>query len=130
MLTIACHITSYALVRFLYLYLYINLTMNSPMTLEQATKTCEEYQFLIGQPYDASIGFTTPILAVIVAPYEEDDQQVFLDEYERKGHANLKRYNAQKGYAAIAVATYIPDVEIYLWKDVRVCVNEHQSSIC
>lgn len=93
--------------------------MNSPLTLEEANKICEDYQFLVGMPYDKIFERTTPVLAVLVAPFRECDQQDFVDDYDIFGKADMKSYNPARGFSVIVLARYVPDTEICLWMDIE-----------
>lgn len=99
--------------------------MNKPLTLEQAQNICLNYQFLEGTPFDREFGNTTPILAVLVAPYEEQAQQQFMDDYDLLGYTDLSAFSSAEGYDVIVVARYQPDEEICLWTDVRSFVKKH-----
>ncbi len=107
----------------------ISRRMNKPLTLEQAQKICNTYQFLEGKPYDKEFASTTPITAVLVAPFDEKSQQEFMDDYDMLGYTDLKPYDPQKGYDVIVVARYEPDQEICLWMDVRSFVKKNMKQV-
>lgn len=103
--------------------------MNKPLTLEQAEKICLSYQFLEGRPYDSEFSNTTPIQAVLVAPFEEKAQQEFMDDYDMLGYTDLRPFEGGKGYEVIVVARYQPDSEICLWMDVRTFVKKNMQKV-
>lgn len=93
--------------------------MNKPLTLEQAEAICKNYQFLEGKPYDKEFNNTTPIQAVLVAPFEEYAQQEFVDDFDLFGYANIAPYKPDEGYDVIVLARYKPDTELCIWMDIR-----------
>ena len=93
--------------------------MNKPLTLEQAEAICKNYQFLEGKPYDKEFFNTTPIQAVLVAPFEECAQQEFVDDFDLFGYANIAPYKPEDGYEVIVLARYKPDTELCIWMDIR-----------
>jgi len=103
--------------------------MNKPLTLEQAEKICCSYQFLEGMGYDKEFTNTTPILAVMVAPYKEQSQQEFIDDYDMLGYTDLNSFDATEGYDVIVVARYQPDEEICLWMDIRSFVKRNMMQV-
>jgi len=103
--------------------------MYKPLTLEQAEKICGSYQFLEGMPYDKEFTNTTPILSVMVAPYMEQAQQEFMDDYDMLGYTDLKPFNTNEGYDVIVVARYQPDEEICLWMDIRSFVKRNMMQV-
>jgi len=103
--------------------------MNKPLTIEQAEKICRNYQFLEGMSYDADFNNTTPILNVMVAPFSEDAQQEFMDDFDLLGYTDLKPFNGKEGYDVIVVARYHHDREICLWMDVRSFVKRNMMQV-
>ncbi|RYZ49154.1 MAG: hypothetical protein EOP49_17005 [Sphingobacteriales bacterium] len=103
--------------------------MNKPLTLEQANNICLTYQFLEGTPFDRDFGNTTPILSVVVAPYQEQAQQEFMDDYDLLGYTDLSAYNPADGYDVIVIARYQPDEEICLWTDLRSFVKKNINQV-
>ena len=111
-------------------YLYHNLpVMNKPLTLEQAENICLSYQFLEGGAYDAQVPGTTPILDVLVAPYKEQAQLAFMDDYGMLGYTDLSMFNAKDGYEVIVVARYQHDEEMCLWMDLRSFVKNNMMQV-
>ena len=110
----------------------ITCHMNKPLSLTQAQQICSTYQFLEGQQYDKAFGNTTPIIAVLVAPFDEKAQQEFMDDFDLLGYTDLRPYDPSQGYDVIVVSRYQPDEEICLWMDVRSFVkrNMHQVAAC
>ena len=104
-------------------------SMNKPLTLEQAEKICRSYQFLEGKPYDKEFTNTTCILSVMVAPYNEQAQMEFVDDYDLLGYTDLKPFDAKDGYDVIVVARYQPDEEICVWMDVRSFVKRNMMQV-
>lgn len=90
-----------------------------PYTYKQAAIIAESFQFLKGRPYDKAFTGTTPVLAVVVAPYGEVAQEQFMDRYERTGKIDLHRYDPENGFDVVVIARYQHDMEIYLWMDVE-----------
>ncbi|HRO41650.1 MAG TPA: hypothetical protein PL009_02365 [Flavipsychrobacter sp.] len=103
--------------------------MHKPLTLEQAQKICGSYQFLKGMPYDKDFHNATPILAVMIAPFQEQAQQEFMDDYDMLGYTDLKSFNEKDGYDVIVIARYQHDQEICLWMDVRSFVKRNMIQV-
>lgn len=103
--------------------------MNKPLTLEQAEKICRSYQFLEGKPYDKEFKNTTSVLSVMVAPYKEQAQMEFMDDYDLLGYTDLKPFETKEGYDVIVVARYQPDEEICLWMDIRSFVQRNMRQV-
>ncbi len=99
--------------------------MNKPLTFHQAQHICSTYHFLEGTPYDQEFPGTTPIQAVMVAPYGEQAQQEFVDDFDILGYTDIKPYNEKDGYDVIVLARYLHDREICLWMDVRTFVSKN-----
>lgn len=111
-------------------WLYHNLAvMNRPLTLEQAEKISLSYQFLEGTPYDQSVPGTTAILDVLVAPYKEQAQLAFMDDYGLLGYTDLSAFDSKDGYEVIVVARYEHDEELCLWMDLRSFVKKHTMEV-
>lgn len=103
--------------------------MNKPLTLDQAHKICLNYQFLEGMPYDQEFPNTTPVLAVIVAPFSEQAQQEFMDDFDLLGYTDLSPFRAEEGFEVIVVARYQPDEAICLWMDIRSFVKRNMTQV-
>ena len=103
--------------------------MNKPLTRTQAEKICLSYQFLEGKPYDREFNNVTPVVAVLVAPFKEQAQQEFMDDFDLLGYTDLQAYDSQDGFDVIVVARYQPDEEICLWMDIRNFVKRNLSQV-
>jgi hypothetical protein len=103
--------------------------MNKPLTLAQAQNICSAYQFLEGASYDKDFPTTTPIQAVLVAPYREMEQENFVDDFDQLGDADLMAYNPKDGYDVIVLARYKPDNEICVWMDLRTFVKKNMAEV-
>jgi hypothetical protein len=103
--------------------------MNKPLTLEQAETICRNYQFLESKPYDKEFTGTTPVVSVMVAPFKEQSQQEFMDDYDMLGYTDLSPYNAKEGYDVIVVSRYQVDFEICLWMDIRSFVKRNMQEV-
>jgi hypothetical protein len=99
--------------------------MNRPLSLQQANSICNTYQFLEGAPYDKDFQGTTPVLAVLTVPFEEQAQQNFIDDFDLLGYVDLKPYDESKGFDVIVLARYEPDREICVWMDLRSFVKRN-----
>ena len=103
--------------------------MNKPLTYEQAQHICNTYHFLEGTPYDQDFSGTTSIEAVLVVPFQEQDQQEFIDDFDLLGYTDLKPYDARNGYDVVVLARYMPDEEICLWMDVRSFIKKNINQV-
>jgi hypothetical protein len=92
---------------------------SSPYTYKQATAIAESFQFLKGKAYDKAYPQTTPVLDVIVVPYEEDAQLNFMDNYKPEEACEMGRHSADGNFEVIVIASYNHDKEIYLWMDIQ-----------
>lgn len=92
----------------------------SPYTYKQAVIIAESFQFLKGRAFDKEHAGTTPVLDILVVPFDEEAQDLFMDEYSLTGSKDLHRYHGlDAGFEVIVVARYVHDPEIYLWMDVQ-----------
>jgi len=103
--------------------------MGNPLTLQQAINICNSYQFLEGKPYDKEFLSVSPILAIMIAPYTEQAQQDFMEDYDLLGYTNLDAYNSGPGYEVIVVSRYQPDEEICIWMDIRSFVKRNMIQV-
>lgn len=79
--------------------------------------------------YDQEFPHTTPILAVIVAPFNEQAQQEFMDDFDLLGYTDLSPFRVEEGYEVIVVARYQPDEAICLWMDIRSFVKRNMMQV-
>ncbi len=110
-------------------FLQVFTVKYKPLTLEQAEQICNNYHFLEGMPYDKEFTQTTAILSVVVAPYKEETQTEFMDDFDLLGYTDLKAYQSGDGYDVIVIARYQPDEDICLWMDIRSFVRRNMQEV-
>ncbi len=102
--------------------------MEQPLSLVQARKICKHYQFLKGRILAARSDLSEPILHVVVAPYDELNKWIFLQNFSECGDSEqalefykppyfdvilIARFKHQEGYYFQDLRTYCTGEEIH-----------------
>jgi hypothetical protein len=97
---------------------------NGPFDFAMAEKICDQYQYLVGQPFELSNPVYSKIQAVVVSPYSTLDKWLFVHIYdEEKNPEKALSFYKKSAYDVIVMA-YINEHEM-TFKDLRTYLKAH-----
>jgi hypothetical protein len=100
--------------------------ITTPLTLQQASELCRDYQNLVGRIFEKDALGKGYIECIAVAPYEESKQWLFAQYYKecKDPKRSLQFYNGPH-YEVIALSVPILRKRGILFRDLRGYLLEH-----
>ncbi|OJW78573.1 MAG: hypothetical protein BGO69_00880 [Bacteroidetes bacterium 46-16] len=98
---------------------------HDPLTLQEAQALCKDFQHLAGQPYAQSASWT-PVISVVVTPYEDINKWIFSRYYaESRNALNALSFYKEHQYDVLVFSASTTNPKWLTYTDLRSYLATH-----
>jgi hypothetical protein len=98
---------------------------HEPLTLQEAKAFCADFQNLVGRQYSQSSSWT-PVISVVVAPYEDINKWIFSRYYaEGRQAANALSFYKEHNYEVLVFSASVTNPKWLTYTDLRSYLAEN-----